>query len=237
MQPIRTLGTQGVAAKALYAIAFSTLAGSVASQGAVVIPGSTFDLSIIGDNATGSAHQSVFDPVNDTYLVPTGTYSFGHTTTVAGVTVSSSQTVVGPVVTDTITITEPTSFDPVGTTFNGSPIETIVFDLGEFAENTYTPTTQNGLNFSSAIDPAAFSSSGTATYVAGTAALATGVNFNLPDTSIYATEGIYTIPLNDLGPYDVTSFTFKTTQVPEPVSAGIFGMMAGAGLLRRRRAS
>ena len=217
-------------------MAITAFARASATHAATILPGSTFDLSIIGENATGSlpANQATFNPSYDTFLVPTSTYNFGNTTTVSGITVSSSETVVGTVITDTVTISEPASFDPPGTTFpavGGSPIETLVFDLGEDAEGG----TQNGLNYNSAINPAYLLTSGTVTHGSTTIPIDTGVDFNGGYTSMYETEGVYFSPtLGDLGPYDFNSFTFTATQVPEPATGGILAV-AALGLLRRRR--
>jgi hypothetical protein len=206
----------------------------------------TYSLSIIGVNAVGN--PNVYNSAYDEYLVGPLTPTFGSTqvfpTASFGqpVTVTSSESVAGPVVTDTVTITVPTYFDPTGHTYAGQPIETLLFDLGPNIPSE--PAFQTaGLNLALPINPITLSTTATTTSSAfGVTPLGTDVALNGTNTQIFGDAGVNVVnsggsPL-DLGSFGFSSFTYTASySVPEPASLGLLAAaFGGTGLLRRRRA-
>lgn len=237
MQPIRNLlaRKRSAVVKVMAAIALSTIASASVSKASLITSGSVFDLSIWGFTGPGGtgASQMVVGPI---------TGIFGNTNTYSGVvsgssqvvTVTSGETYTAGTYYDTITISVPTNFDAADLSISGSPIKGLFFDLGEAVEATAGPTTQNGLLLNHAIDPATQFAYGSAfSTISGSTPVSPVSSFNGGFTEEYAYAGVQTAG-SDIAANGFNSFTF-TTAVPEPVSMGTMGVIAGTALLRRRR--
>jgi hypothetical protein len=110
------------------------------------------------------------------------------------------------------------------------------FDAFDLVIGYGPPVTQNGLNFTSAINPAYLSSTGSTTDKYGTYPVTAAADLNGTDTAMSVGEGIYLNPIQDMSPYAFTSITFTSSYtVPEPATAGFLAAIAGAALARRRR--
>jgi hypothetical protein len=235
------------------AVAFHALAGATISQAALLSPnapvhssgpfislvpggvnnpsavnaGDTFDIVVVGFNASNSGAYMTgpVDPVFNT----TQTYS-GDALAGQVLSVTSSE-VVGPTTTtDTFTISVPTNFDPTGTTIDGIPVTFMEADLGGYNAGTDT------VDFSSPL--ASATPAGSILYGGGsTDTLLPFETFSNGGSSLAMTAGV-AAGGSDLAAFAINSFTLSVTYanpVPEPASAGLLLCMA-IGLRKRRRA-
>jgi hypothetical protein len=198
----------------------------------LVTPNDTFNICIVGFNATNTG----------AYLVSPLTATFGTTQTFAAaglggqtVTVTSSETVGVSTTTDTITISVPTNFAPTGTTIGGTPVTVMEMDLGGYNAGT------NTLDFLLPVTSPTYT--GFMTYSGGNFSLSSSAVANSVLTnsnmSLKTALGV-NAGGSDLAGFAIRSFTFSVTYatVPEPGSLALC-LVGGLGLLvgvqRRRR--
>jgi hypothetical protein len=201
-----------------------------ASAIAGVIPGDTFDITVVGFNSSNVGAYLV-SPIDATFGVANATYA------VAGpggatVTISSSESIGPTITTDTFSIGVPVNFDPSGTSIDGSPITTMEADVGGYNFGTDT------VNFNGAIDPSSLSVSGNIVYSGGTFALSPASQLGGGDTTLAMVEGV-TAGGSSLDSFDINTFTFSVSYdnivpVPEPGSLAPLGL-GGLALLAGRR--
>jgi len=237
---------QGVAAGSIGYI------GPVPTQPAATATGNTLDIAVVGFDITNSSSGFA---VNDAaYLIGPLTPTFGTTltdknATIDGetATVTSTETVSKGTTTDKITLSVPTRFVPVGSTFtdgdviNEEDLE-IGFDAGTQGLTFSLPVTTHITASGSAVYNY---NSSKHTFVFSTADGDPPYTYLAPgDTMLSADEGLsdftdstdYTA--YDLTQYNLSSFSFTfsyatPTAVPEPGTAAV-GLILGVGLLRRR---
>jgi len=218
--------------------------GPVPTQPQIVTPASPFDIAVVGYDVTNTAGVAVNDAA---YLVGPYSPTFGLTDTIPNATsdgetatITSSETIGATTTTDKVTLSVPTHFVPVGSTFSdGDLIDEEDLEIGFDAGTT-------GLQF---LVPVASltSATGTAKYKTTRSATYTFANGDVYTTladggsELDADEGIATTSAGaavDITAYNFSSFSFTFTYpnsvVPEPAT-GMVGLAIGClGLLRRR---
>lgn len=224
--------------------------GPVPTKPDAVLSGSTFDVAVDGYDTTNLGNGMGFALNDAGYLIGPFTPTFGQTLTIPDATsdgetatITSSETIGATTTTDTVTVSVPTRFVPVGTTFSDGDI------INEEDLEIGFDTSSDGLTFASPVT-GGITATGTANYEVG--GLSEQFTFSAgdvyteldpTDTILAADEGIETFTDDtdetaaDLTSYNISSFSFAFTypnpSVPEP-SSGMVGLMIGLSMLRRR---
>ena len=210
-----------------------------------VVAGDTFTIELEGYNST--------DPSGNFYAIqPDLTPTFGMTQTFPGdaangqtLTVTSGETQSGNTFTDTITISVPNSFIPVGTKdSNGNITDSLEFSIGNYNVLTGTGDT---LDYTSALTGAVITGSAKYTLNGNPGTLPVPSNRQNPmytngNMSLSDLESVNTPNKTDIGAYAPNNFTLKIVySVPEPstyatVLLGAAGLCWLTAVRRRVRA-
>jgi hypothetical protein len=197
----------------------------------LVSPMDTFSFSVVAFNTSPVAAENAVAP-DDVTFGTTGT-----TTGLGGsvVTYTSSESVGATTTTDTITVSTPTNFAPVGDTINGTAITGLRFQIGE--DNKY------GDPVNLALSTASYSDSGSTIYGTGntTASLSPTTTLLDGNTAYQMAENV-TNGGNAVNSIAFHSFTYVITYsnlpVPEPSALALSGLGligCAVGAVRRRR--
>ena len=206
----------------------------------VVTTNDTFQMAILGYNTSETTAVYLVTPITPTFNGAGTAQTFtGAALGSQTVTVTTTQTITGSNVTDSLSLSVPTNFIPTGTTTSaGNVINGIELDLGFNSAGT------NTLDFTPAITGTP-TYTGSAIYGAANTPLTltpqpTLTNNGNGTSSLSFYEAVQTTNANGLSQFAIKQFNFSMTYaVPEPSTWALstLGLVGCATvILRRRRA-